>query len=109
MSNIPKQFTQGEIRLNKILNELGYQTISQYQIGEYTLDIFCLELYLGFEFDGYGHFSRRDKKRDDIIYKETGIRVIRIKPKELRKDIIDRKIKEIYEAEVSASKGCWGK
>ena len=90
IESIPKRFTKGQIFLERILNKLGFQTVLEYSVGLYYIDIFVPELNLGIEFEGMGHFKRRDAKRDKEIFNNSGIRIARIKQKQLNERDIQK-------------------
>ena len=92
----PKQRTKLAQKVEKWLNELGFQTVMEYQVGKYFIDIFIPELPLYIEVDGFGHWKKRDKKRDGEIYEMTEIKVLRLKPKDMKKEIIEKKIQELF-------------
>ena len=97
IESIPKRFTKGQLKLEKLLNTLGFQTVLEYEAGQYFIDIYIPEISLGVEFDGMGHFKRRDVKRDKEILDNLGIKIIRIKERELNEKAIQDKINEVIE------------
>jgi very-short-patch-repair endonuclease len=80
-SRLPIRYTKGQLALQKIIEkEIGLQTILEYPVGDYSLDIFLPELGdRAVEFDGPLHGKRRDAKRDQIILEQSGIKIMRVK------------------------------
>ena len=86
-------FTNGQLALRDILEELGFITELEIEFSPYTLDIFCRNNWIACEFDGPTHWKKKDKKRDDYMLNKYGIPTLRIKslaPKEkVKQEIID--------------------
>jgi very-short-patch-repair endonuclease len=63
----------------------------QHSIGNYIADFYCPECKLILEIDGEVHLTtgaiEKDKHRDENLA-EMGFRILRIKNKEIRKDIL---------------------
>jgi very-short-patch-repair endonuclease len=77
--SLPKRFTKGQLELQKIIEDkVGLQTILEYQVNEYYIDIYCRECNIGFEFDGPFHSKNRDIKRDKEILDSKGIKIFRV-------------------------------
>ena len=66
----PKDFTQQEQLIARALYEFGLRYEQQYQSGNYFPDFYIQELKMVVEADGvYGHFRKRDTKRDiDLLH-----------------------------------------
>tara|TARA_Y100000310_G_scaffold335198_1_gene416657 strand:- start:2294 stop:2590 length:297 start_codon:yes stop_codon:yes gene_type:complete len=61
----PKDYTPQEHIIAQILDEFGLRYEQQYPLSKYTLDFYIPEIKMCIEADGiYGHFKRRDVKRD---------------------------------------------
>lgn len=61
----PKDYTPQEQIIAQVLDEFGLRYEQQYPTSTYTLDFYIAELSMVIEADGiYGHFRKRDKKRD---------------------------------------------
>ena len=61
----PKDYTPQESIIAHILDEFGLRYEQQYTVSKYTLDFYLPEIEMGIEADGiYGHFRKRDMKRD---------------------------------------------
>ena len=78
---IPTEFTRQEIIVSECLDELGLKYAQQVSVGKYVLD-FVIEGSIVLEADGiYGHFRRRDKKRDEEIMRINSCynRIVHIK------------------------------
>jgi very-short-patch-repair endonuclease len=89
---LPTRFTKGQLQLEKIIKEVGLETILEYERGPYKIDIFCNEVNKGFEYDGIGHHKNRDKKRDQYILDNFGIKIMRVT--DLKDPDLKAKIKE---------------
>lgn len=76
-----KRFTKEQMQLQRIIEEMGFQTILEYPAGDYAIDCFLPELGIGLEWDGPLHKTskKRDKGRDAIILSELGYNIIRVK------------------------------
>ena len=76
-----KKFTDGAERLEKFINEMGFETIPEYTVGQYSIDIYLPEFNLGVEYDGpmHGMSKKRDQKRDKEILDEHGIAIMRVR------------------------------
>ena len=82
--------------LESILNKLGFQTVLEYQVGDYFCDIFVPEISIGFEYDGpwHGLSKKHDAKRDEWL-KQQGIPVIRVNDEILDDKVEDYLIEQI--------------
>ena len=61
----PKDYTQQESLIAQALDEFGIRYEQQYPVSKYTLDFYIPDIKMGVEADGiYGHFRKRDVKRD---------------------------------------------
>ena len=69
------------MQLQKILREMGFETILEYAVKDYSIDIYLPEFNLGIEYDGPMHSlsKKKDANRDYEIFIDTGIRLMRIK------------------------------
>ena len=80
MTILPTRFTKGQLQLEKIINNLGLGTILEYEVGNYKIDVLIADtMKHGIEYDGIGHHKNRDKKRDQWILDNFGIKILRIK------------------------------
>lgn len=96
--------TTPQIIVNGILDALGIKYENEYRIGNYLIDNFLVEYHLSIEVMGdYWHCSpvkytkpinnvqfhsvERDRKKANIIFRETGFRVLYL----WEKDIIGRR------------------
>ena len=78
--------TKGQLRLEKLLNQLGFETILEYRLGPYSVDIFLAEQGIAVEFDGPSHGLRKkkDAERDKELVETYRVsKVIRITEKDL--------------------------
>lgn len=73
-----KQFTAGQMALEKILNDMGLMTVLEYPVGPYTLDIYLPEVNKAVEFDGPMHNHKRDARRDAWLLENKNIEVFRV-------------------------------
>ena len=61
----PRDYTQQEQLIARVLDEFGLRYEQQYPSGNYFLDFYIREIQMVIEADGvYGHFRKRDAKRD---------------------------------------------
>jgi very-short-patch-repair endonuclease len=80
MKELSIRYTKGQLELQKIIEkDIGLQTILEWHVEPYFLDIFLPELNKAVEYDGWGHGKNRDKKRDKEILEKYGIEILRIK------------------------------
>lgn len=85
-----KEYTRPERRLMSMLAEMGLQVQGQVPVGRYRLDVFVKEVWLGFEADGAKAHAglvrkTKDAERDQWIYDNAGIPVLRIPEVKLRR------------------------
>jgi very-short-patch-repair endonuclease len=73
-------------KLCRILEDCGIEYEVEVEKGLYQIDCFSNELNLGFEADGPCHGARRDKDRlrDKYLWKQVGIRVLRLNARVLK-------------------------
>ena len=70
MNWTPKDRTEQEQRLTRILSDLGLRSESQAKFGQYTVDVYIPEINVVVEADGfYGHLAKADEVRDDNLIK----------------------------------------
>ncbi len=89
--DLRKNSTLGEVLLWKKLKGrqlLGYKFIRQTTILNYIVDLYCRELKLIIELDGFGHDAQMeyDKKRQQQL-EQQGFIVLRFQEHEVRRDI----------------------
>ena len=94
--DISKRFTKGQLKLEKILNGIGFSTVLEYEVGNYSIDIFVPELNTGFEYDGAFHFRKRDELRDKNLMHLYNIKVVRIKGEGLNERTVRQKVAETF-------------
>jgi very-short-patch-repair endonuclease len=73
-----KQYTKGQMELEKIINDLGMQTVLEYHVGDYIIDIFLPETNQGVEFDGPVHNKKHDARRDAWLLENYNIKIYRV-------------------------------
>ena len=78
-----KRFTEEQMKLEKIINDLGLQTILEYPIDRFYTDIFCPELGengVCVEYNGPTHkmTKKKDKERSSIIQAMYGYSIIEV-------------------------------
>ena len=61
------------------ISALGLLYVEEFPVGKWTLDIYLSEMNLGVEVDGPQHNRKKDEIRDDKIWFEFGIHIVRIK------------------------------
>ena len=76
-------YTAGHRKLYNVLTEMGLEIESEVPVGKYTLDCYCPEVAIGFEFDGPHHDTPKQRKhgaeRDAWLLEEAGIPVLRVR------------------------------
>lgn len=116
----PRTLTKPHRRLMHLLSDLGLEVQTEFQVGRYFLDVFCEEVWIGFEADGRRAHSgtkrqARDRTRDEWIFEEAGISVLRLDEQVLRK-VVWEETKELVrgfiekhaeDLEVRKEKGRW--
>ena len=77
----PRDYTAQENIIADYLSEFGLRYADQYEFYPYTVDFFIPELNVVIEADGkYGHFKKRDRKRDRFLSEQDGVEhIIHIK------------------------------
>ena len=77
----PRDYTDQENIIAGYLSEFGLRYTEQYGFYPYTVDFFIPELNMIIEADGkYGHFKKRDQKRDQFLLEQGEIEhIIHIK------------------------------
>ena len=74
---LPRDYTKQENIIAQVLAELGLRYDTQVPINQYTADFFVPELGMIIEADGiYGHFKKRDIKRDADLMRIYGVKNI---------------------------------
>ena len=74
---LPRDYTKQENIIAQDLSELGLRYDTQVPINQYTADFFVPELGMIIEADGiYGHFKKRDIKRDADLMRIYGVKNI---------------------------------
>jgi len=87
-------YTETQLIVEKIINELGYRTNLEVSMGPYQLDIFLPEIRIAVEVDGPQHYKKLDSKRDSILLNEHLIKkVIHVKTV----DVIESNLEAIRE------------
>ena len=70
----PRDYTKQENLIADALSEFGLRYDQQVSINQYTADFYVPELEMVIEADGvYGHFRKRDLRRDSDIRRILGI------------------------------------
>ena len=86
--DLPRNYTAGQLKLEKILKSMGFQTVLEYPVDQYKLDVFLPNYNIGFEYDGPFHWKKRDQKRDAQIKEKHDIMIMRVT------DVNDKDLKE---------------
>jgi len=74
---LPRDFTKQENIIAECLSDLGLRYTEQYEIYPYTADFYIPELRMIIEADGtYGHFKKRDLKRDAKLQEYNDVEYI---------------------------------
>lgn len=88
-------FTNKQIEINNWINEIGFQTEMEKVFGKYCVDFYLPELNWVIELDGFGHWPKKEKKRDDYLCTNFGIDdIIHIEYKKAKKEYVEQIIKE---------------
>ncbi len=66
-------FTKKQIEVNNWINDIGFQTEMEKVFGRYCVDIYIPELNVAVELDGFGHWPKKDEKRDAYLMHEQKI------------------------------------
>lgn len=79
----PKSMTRPHKRLHSLLAVMGFIVEDEVRVGKYSLDCYVRELHMGFEADGKRvhagvHKQAKDKARDEWIWENAGIPIMRI-------------------------------
>jgi len=87
------EYTNGQLYLAKILEEIGFIVDMEVPVFPYKADILLRKEWVVIEYDGAHSFKKRDKKRDEYLiehYKLPTLRITQLSPKqELIKKIAD--------------------
>lgn len=78
--------TKGQLKLAKILNQLGFETTLEYRLGPYYVDVWVGELGVALEFEGpiHGLRKKRDAERDKELLETYGVsKVIHLTEKDI--------------------------
>ena len=77
MTLLPRDYTAQENLIADCLSEFGLRYEQQYEFWPYTADFYIPELKMVIEADGkYGHFKKRDVKRDMDLNRRQDIKYI---------------------------------
>jgi len=91
--DIRTSYTKGQLKLQKVLQDLGFAVDLEEPFHIYRIDCYVKEFHLGFEFDGrFSHsWKKRDEKRDSFLMENFKLPVLRITDKKgyTVKDITD--------------------
>ena len=74
----------------EMLGTMGLRVQGEFPVGRYRLDIFCEEIWCGFEADGLKAHAgpvrrRKDNTRDRWIFENAAIPVLRVEERALRR------------------------
>ena len=75
-------------QLHDLLVDMGFDVEDELSVPPFSLDCYLREIHLGFEADGELYHSgqskrRRDAERDRVIFDHFGIKVLRVREREL--------------------------
>jgi len=83
--DVQKKFTGGQLALEKILNNMGFSTILEYQVGKYFIDVFVPECNIGFEYNSKYHISKTsDERRKKDIQERFQIPLMHLEAKTMK-------------------------
>lgn len=85
-----------------LLSDLGLGIETEFKVGRYHIDVFCSEVWIGFEADGRRAHSgtkrkERDKGRDQWIFDNAGIPMLRLDEQVLRKVVWEETMELVKE------------
>ena len=94
-----KSYTKRQLELQKILEELGFQTELEVLFYPYRIDILIKEVWIAVEYDGPLHISKSvDEKRNQYLWDNFELPTLRIKEKDFaNKEELRRKILQFIE------------
>lgn len=94
---MPKYFhTFNQLRIERLINYLGFRTELELIVDQYSLDIYIPELEWAVEVDGPFHMKKANEKRDEYIMEHTNIKkIIHVSP-----NIEDEKFKNLFQKEL---------
>lgn len=83
----PTELTRGQLRLARIIQEVGMDVELEHPVGPYRIDCYLPEPHVGIEFDGPTHRGPRARERDELrdreIYALSGIVIMRVRDDEM--------------------------
>ena len=82
--NLRKKDTPHELLVLEWVRSIGLGANSQEDFPPYVVDVYIPDMRLAIEIDGPLHFSKRDKKRDQVLMDEHGVDVWRLPLKILK-------------------------
>ena len=75
--------TKGQMKLYNLIQRMGFHVEPEKHFAPYTVDIYLQEFHVAVEYDGtkWHSFTKRDKKRDDLLMKKYYLPICRITEK----------------------------
>lgn len=88
--------------LRALLRTMGFNTLDEYPVGKYRLDCYVQDLHMGFECDGKRIHAgtrkqQKDHNRDEWIFENAGIPILRIQSDALQFTLWDKLTPQILE------------
>lgn len=79
----PTTMTKPHQRMHSLLRTMGFDVEDEVRVGRYSLDCYVREVHCGFECDGKRYHAgiakgKRDRERDEWIFDNAGIPILRI-------------------------------
>ena len=71
------EFTRQQIRLERVLNQIGFQTECEKSFPPFIVDCYIPELHVAVEVDGAVHQKGHDKKRDAYLLDNYSLKTYR--------------------------------
>ena len=90
--DIRTSYTKGQLKLQKVLQDLGFAVDLEEPFHIYRIDCYVKEFHIGVEYDGAGHsWKKRDEKRDAFLMENFKLPILRVTDKNgyTVKDITD--------------------
>ena len=89
--------TAPQLELQAFLSDLGLTVCEEWPIGQFFVDVWCDEGWVGFEYDGAAYHTtdgqqHRDRERETWLRDNAGVELLRVTPEQLRdkEDLTDR-------------------
>jgi len=81
--------TNGQLKLEKWIRELGFITELEKEFPPYWADIYLQEVHVAVEYDGAQHWKKKDRKKDKHLMDEYLLPVLRISQLSPKEKIVE--------------------